>query len=89
MRATGYRAPYAFYEFDELPECYRFAASVSMFAALLKNSRYYRQVGWNDVIVLANNSYNRKDAVQKEFMMMVEKAKKIYSKYRKRARDSQ
>jgi Ca-activated chloride channel family protein len=87
VKHTSYKAPNTFYEFSEIPECYRFAASVSMFGALLKNSRYYRQVGWNDIIILANNSYNHKDAVQKEFITMVEKAKKIYSKYRKRSRE--
>ncbi|RYY19232.1 MAG: DUF3520 domain-containing protein [Chitinophagaceae bacterium] len=87
VKHTAYKATNTFYEFSEIPECYRFAASVSMFGALLKNSRYYRQVGWNDIIILANNSYNRKDAVQKEFVTMVEKAKKIYSKYRKRPRE--
>ncbi|HTE26268.1 YfbK domain-containing protein [Flavitalea sp.] len=87
VRHTSYKAPNTFYEFSEIPECYRFAVSVTMFAALLKNSRYYRQIGWNDIIILANNSYNRKDAVQKEFITMVEKAKKIYSKYRKRSRE--
>jgi Ca-activated chloride channel family protein len=84
---TSYKAPSTFYEFNDIPECYRFAASVSMFGALLKNSRYYRQIGWNDVIILANNSYNHKDAVQKEFITMVEKAKKIYGKYRKRPKE--
>ena len=87
LKQTGFKAPYSFYEFEELPECYRFAAAVSMFGAMLKNSRYYRQVGWNDIIIMANNSYNHKDAVQKEFVTMVEKARKIYSKYRKRPKD--
>ncbi|HTF30082.1 MAG TPA: von Willebrand factor type A domain-containing protein [Flavitalea sp.] len=86
VRQTSFIAPYAFYEFTDIPDCYRFAASVSMFGALLKNSRYYRQVGWNDIIIMANNSYNKKDAVQTEFIAMVEKAKKIYNKYRKRPR---
>jgi Ca-activated chloride channel family protein len=87
VKHTSFKAPNTFYEFSEIPECYRFAASVSMFGALLKNSKYYRQVGWNDIIIMANSSYNRKDAVQKEFITMVEKAKKIYNKYRKRSRD--
>ncbi|MET0300588.1 MAG: von Willebrand factor type A domain-containing protein [Flavitalea sp.] len=82
--ATSYTAKYNFYEFAELPACFRFAASVSMFGAMLKNSKYYRQVGWNDVIIIANNAHNQNDAVQKEFVGMVEKAKKIYSKYKKR-----
>jgi Ca-activated chloride channel homolog len=87
LRVTGYNAPYSYYEFNEIPACYQFATAVSMFGALLKNSKYYRQVGWNDVIILAHNSHNRKDAVQVEFIKMVEKAKRTYSKYRKRSKD--
>ncbi len=85
-RFTGYSAPYLYSDFQELPDCYRFATAVSMFGAMLKNSRYYRQVSWNDVIIMANNAKNKKDSVQVEFISMVEKAKKIYAKYKKRAK---
>lgn len=87
VKQTGFRASYDFFEFSELPPCFRFAASVSMFGAMLKNSKYYRQVAWNDIIILANNSYNNKDGVQAEFITMVEKAKKIYARYKKRPKD--
>ncbi|RYY25023.1 MAG: DUF3520 domain-containing protein [Chitinophagaceae bacterium] len=87
-RVTGYSARYDYYEFRELPDCYRFAVSVSMFGAMLKNSKYYRHVGWNDVIIMAHNAHNKKDALQVEFIAMVEKAKKIYARYKKRAKSN-
>jgi len=51
---------------------------------LLKGSKYFKGVSWNDVIVMAEQSYNPADAVQKEMIDLVEKAKKIYSKKRRK-----
>jgi len=67
-----------------LPACHRFAASVAEFALLLKGSPYVKAVSWTDAILLANESYNSSDAVQKEFIALAEKAKKIYGKNKKR-----
>jgi Ca-activated chloride channel family protein len=88
IKHTGYRVDYNFYEQEDLPRYYRFATAVSMFGAMLKNSKYYRQVSWNDVIIMANNAHDKKDALQVEFIAMVEKAKKIYSRYKKRAKSN-
>ncbi|MEO6315879.1 MAG: von Willebrand factor type A domain-containing protein [Chitinophagaceae bacterium] len=83
-RISGYNAPFLFTEFNEMPACHRFAASVVEFALLLKNSPYVKTVSWTDALILANESYNTNDAVQKEFIGIVEKAKKIYGKNKKR-----
>ncbi len=79
-----YSVPFRFTEFTDMPACHRFAASVIEFALLLRDSRYVKTVSWNDAIILANESYNTNDAVQKEFITIVEKAKKIYGKGKKR-----
>lgn len=84
LRNASYACEYSFTEFKELPACHRFATSVVMFGGLLKTSRYFKNVSWNDAIILANQSYNAKDAVQKEMIDLLEKAKKIYSKEKKR-----
>ncbi len=73
--------------FNELPSCYRFAATVAMFGGLLKKSKYMRQVGWNDAIQLGNSCYDPEDGVQKEFLGMIEKARKIYGRDRKRKQE--
>jgi Ca-activated chloride channel family protein len=56
-----------------------------MFGGLLKGSKYFKNISWNDVIILANQNYNPQDAVQKEMIELIEKAKKIYSKKRKKS----
>jgi Ca-activated chloride channel family protein len=55
-----------------------------MFGSLLKESIYSKQVSWNETIIAANESYDKNDPVQKEFIEIIEKAKKIYSKRKKK-----
>lgn len=85
QRTTAFGVPYNYTEFLELTPCYRFASSVAMFGALLKESPFAKQITWKETILVANNSYDKQDAVQKEFISIIEKAKKIYLK-RKRKR---
>jgi Ca-activated chloride channel homolog len=79
-----YKCPATFTEFEELPPCYRFASSVVMFASLLKQSKYAKTIGWSDAIILANQSAEKNNSLQKEFVELIEKARKIYSRERKR-----
>lgn len=78
--------PSLYTEFDELPACHRFAASVVEFASLLKQSKYTGGMSWSEVQALANSSFNPNDAIQTEFLGIIEKSKKIYGKIRKRKR---
>ncbi len=83
-RVTSYTAPVAYTEFADLPSCYRFATSVSIFASLLKKSPYMRMTNWNDAALMAEESHNPQDAIQNEFISMIAKAKKIYGNKKKR-----
>jgi Ca-activated chloride channel family protein len=83
-RASVYHCNYSFTEFSKLPAAYRFAASVSMFAALLKDSKYARNYTFSDVWHMASDAANPQDAIQQEFITMIAKAKKIYGRERKR-----
>ncbi|NML19351.1 VWA domain-containing protein [Pseudoflavitalea sp. G-6-1-2] len=83
-RISEYQVESVFTGFDELPQCYRFATSVSMFASLLKQSKFSNQYGWSDVIDLANESLRKGDYFEEEFLTMVSKAKKIYGKMKRR-----
>ncbi|MBO9636235.1 MAG: von Willebrand factor type A domain-containing protein [Chitinophagaceae bacterium] len=83
-RISEYRVESNYTEFSQLPNCYRFATSVVMFASLLKQSKFAHQYGWNDVIIMADEAHRKGDYVQEEFISMVQKAKKIYGKMRKR-----
>jgi Ca-activated chloride channel homolog len=71
-------------EFNELPACYRFASATIIFGSLLKKSRFIPLATWDDALELANQSYDPNDQAQKEFLILVEKAKKIYGKEKKR-----
>lgn len=71
-------------EFNDLPSCHQFAASVTMFASLLKESKYSKRYSWNDAIILAHQTHNPRDPLQTEFVGLVEKARRIYMKNRKK-----
>jgi len=87
VRNASYNCSYNHVEFKELPDCHRFSTAVVMFGGLLKMSKYYKGIGWNDAIIIANQSYNPKDVVQKEMIELLEKAKRIYAKEKKRKKD--
>lgn len=89
LKVTGYNAPYTITSFADLPSCYRFASSVAMFASLLKESRYYRHISWTDAVIIANQSRNANDAIQTEFIGMIEKARKIYTRTKKKRRETE
>lgn len=77
---STYQPVYDYVEYNELSSCYRFAAAVAMYASLLKGSRYVRKISWSDVQYLTGRAYNPDDHLQKEFLLMVEKARKIYGR---------
>jgi Ca-activated chloride channel family protein len=86
-RFTTYQCPYTVIPFTGLPATYRFAASVAMFAALVKDSKYARTYGWTEVIKLATESADPQDVIQQEFIEIIEKAKKVYGREKKRKKN--
>jgi Ca-activated chloride channel family protein len=83
-RTAVYTAPLIFTEFKDMDKNYQFASSVIMFASLLKKSKNFKNVTWNDTITLANQCFNPQDPLQKEFVELVEKARKIYAKEKRK-----
>ena len=83
-RWSGFSVKYNYTPFADLPQSYRFASVVAMFGSLLKESVYAKQVTWNEAIIAANETYDKTDPAQTEFIAMIEKAKKIYSKRKKK-----
>ncbi|PWT75104.1 MAG: hypothetical protein C5B59_09645, partial [Bacteroidetes bacterium] len=83
-KQSFYDCPFKITPFNELPKSYRFAASAVMFGGLLKKSRFLKNISWDDLIDLANQSYDPEDVAQKEFITLAEKAKKIYAKEKKK-----
>lgn len=67
-------------DFYSLPDPYRLAAGVALFGSLLKESKYCKQATWADVQGIVQPVTVQDTFLQQEFLMMVEKAKKIYYK---------
>ncbi|MBC7850596.1 MAG: von Willebrand factor type A domain-containing protein [Chitinophagaceae bacterium] len=86
-RFTSYKCPAIFTEFNSLPECYQFGTSLAMFTSILKDSKYARRIGWGDVQEIALKSMNKNDGLHKEYLQMIEKAKKIYNRSRKKKKE--
>ena len=83
-RKAFYDCPFDVTTFNDLPASYRLASSTVMFGGLLKKSKYMQRINWDDIIELASQSYDANDTAQKEFMDLLEKAKKIYAKEKKK-----
>lgn len=68
----------------ESANTYQFATSVLMFGLLLKESRFIKPGLWNDVLSLATTSADLSNPSQKEFLTLVQQAKALYGKKRKK-----
>jgi len=82
--AATYICPATFKELKSIDKTYQFASSIIMFASLLKKSKYFNNISWKETIILANESYNEADPLQKEFIDLLEKARKIYGKAKRK-----
>jgi Ca-activated chloride channel family protein len=76
--------PYQFVPFADLPNYYRFSASVALFGGLLKKSSYTAKSNWDELSLIAKTSYDSSDVSQTEYIQLIEKAKKIYHKEKKK-----
>jgi Ca-activated chloride channel family protein len=83
-----YSCDFRFSRFNEIDKCQRFSAAVVMFGSKLRASPYTRNVEWNDIISIANSSADMNDTQQKEFVNLVEKAKGLYIKSKKKKKRS-
>lgn len=70
--------------FDSLAKEYQFASAVIMFGSMIKDSRYAKNMSWEKVVGIANQSADMTNPSQKEFINLVTQAKELYSKKRKR-----
>ena len=73
-----------FTPFNQLPNSQKFAMSVIMFGSLLRSSKYVKNVSWNDILDMARPAADLSNYSQKEFLELVEQAKKLYGKKRKK-----
>ena len=73
--------------FMQTDSSYRFASAVIMFGSLLRKSKYVKDVSWNTVYQTAVSAADTSNFSQQEFLSLVQQAKLIYSKKRKRGSD--
>ncbi len=85
-KAFVQQSQYNFIRFSELEKSQIFSTAVVMFGSLLRSSQYLKSVEWNDVILFANAS--AADAQQREFVSIVQKAKGLYLKDKKKKNKS-
>ena len=71
--------------FETAPDRLKFATAISMFGTLLKHSKYARNYTYNDVLALAQRSAEKQDHMQQEFILLIQKARKLYN-YKKNRR---
>jgi Ca-activated chloride channel family protein len=69
---------------SELEKCYHFSAAVAMFGSLLRSSPFLKNIGWNEIISLAQSSSGSNDLLQKEFLSLLQQARNLYSKVKKK-----
>ncbi len=86
-RQIAYTCPVNLNEFKNMDREFQFATAVAMFGLKLKQSKYVRDVDWDDIQTIAQNSYNEKSFLQTEFLQLIEKAKKIYTSKKKKKKD--
>lgn len=70
--------------FDKLEKCYRFSASVAMFGSMLRLSQFLKNMTWNDIVSSAAAAADNNDLLQKEFVSIVQQAKTLYTKTKKK-----
>lgn len=71
-------------KFEELDKCYKFSAAVAMFGSVLRNSPFLKNTGWSEIITLAQSASGTDDLLQKEFITILQQAKTLYSKNKKK-----
>jgi Ca-activated chloride channel homolog len=79
-----YKSPFFFTAFNELDKCFQFSAAVAMFGSILRNSNFVKSSGWNEIIELAQEASGNDDLLQKEFINLVQQARVLYTKYKKK-----
>ncbi|MGZ8543761.1 MAG: YfbK domain-containing protein [Flavisolibacter sp.] len=72
--------------FSKIDSCYRFATSVIMFGAMLRKSKFTKDLNWNDILESASESADPRSYSQQEFIKLIEQAKLVYGKKRKKGK---
>ena len=86
VRKKEYEANPTFKSWTLLESNYKLAISLGVFTSLLKDSPYMKKMDWNIMQKMASQSIDTNDPVQVEFLNVLAKAKKIYSKMSRKSK---
>jgi Ca-activated chloride channel family protein len=84
QKISEFACPQNYLEFNEICSDLRFAAAVTMFGLILRQSKYSGGARLSDVSDIANESVNTEDFLQNEFLELVKKSEKSHIKKKKR-----
>jgi len=83
-RQLEYNCPGNYKAFKTIDKSYQYAAALAMFGMKLRDSKFIGKTEWEDIENIANSSFDPNDYLQKEFLQLIEIAKKLYGKKRKK-----
>jgi Ca-activated chloride channel family protein len=83
-----YTSPAAITDFSSIDSAYRFSTAVVMFGSILRQSVVAKNINWNDIIALATQSIQKDNLMQKEFVALVQLAKVIYAKQKRKKKET-
>jgi Ca-activated chloride channel family protein len=69
---------------EKLPQGYQFAGTVALFGSMLRGSNFTKEISWNELLAMSSKYSNPADINQQEFVTLVQEAKGLYVKKRKR-----
>jgi Ca-activated chloride channel homolog len=67
-----------FTEFKNIDKELQFATAVTMFGLKVKLSKYIKDADWAAINTIAQSSHNPQDYLQTQFLVLLEKARKVY-----------
>ncbi len=87
--SINYKCSNNFVSFDKLDRSLRFATAVCMFGLKLKESKYFPEdLDWDKIRLIALQSLDAEDFLQKEFVGLVDKTANIYADKKKKKKFS-
>ena len=78
IKKIHYNANSIFIPIDQINKELKFAAAVTMFALKLKKSKYYNEQSWSFIKSYSKSSVDETNYLQKQFLLLLDKAIKLY-----------
>lgn len=78
IKKIHYNANSIFIPIDQINKELKFAAAVTMFALKLKKSKYYNEQSWSFIKSFSKSSVDETNYLQKQFLLLLDKAIKLY-----------